>query len=789
LRKQATPDDGILFFLSETAQIQVSSWKGTFGQKATDSIKACRQQRSAVRVRIRRTSFGLQRGLHTAFKLMLALGCLQTVCGADPNARPGSTDGWHNRQRFKWVTKEPESGAAVDGDEDVHWFLWSVLGVASVGVGLVTVMTLRRWDRADERKAAMTESVMAEDPSMVEFLRALHEGPVVGESETSILWNAGPGPAKTGESVAVSDTRPKDLAGSVKDLSDLWAAFMKSGRFPGDEDQPKKLHELMQIAAQIQEGCAVSHLRPARLLASALKGLLRQLSTRASNLTPSALRTGAAAIDLLELLCDRSVRPDLLSEPPVRILVVDDDPITRGTLSSGLRKALTEPELAPDGKTALILVAQRSYDLILLDVEMPGLDGFEVCSKIHDTVKNCTTPVVFVTSHSDFDSRAKSALVGAHDLIGKPFLAFEITVKALTLVLRTRLGDEKPARNETEKPNSGTTPGLEGTASAALPSSPVAATASEQLSRKLNEIGTPSKPQLDAVATVLNSGSAPAVTASKSQPPRAEPGHPAGDPQPSTCEYARAFLERAPAQIQLLRTQLAAARDSTQPAEREELLRKLLLGVRTLCAEADRAKLSALLRIGSALEAVVKRLEKQPRYDITAAALDMIDQLCQSGADLDLAKAPAHLLVVDDDPVARRAIAGSLQLAFGRPDSADCGDAALVLATDTLYDLIFVDVLMPGMDGYATCEKLHELPLNLLSPVVFVTSLDDMDSRTKAAISGGCGFIPKPVVPCEIMLVALTYIVRSRLQARALATWKDAISAPANEGVLVGGLN
>jgi PleD family two-component response regulator len=77
---------------------------------------------------------------------------------------------------------------------------------------------------------------------------------------------------------------------------------------------------------------------------------------------------------------------------------------------------------------------------------MPGIEGFELCSKIHETVLNRKTPVVFVTHHNDFQARSKSALTGAQDLIAKPFLTFEITVKALTLVLRERLSkDRRPA--------------------------------------------------------------------------------------------------------------------------------------------------------------------------------------------------------------------------------------------------------------------------------------------------------------------------------------------------------
>ena len=142
------------------------------------------------------------------------------------------------------------------------------------------------------------------------------------------------------------------------------------------------------------------------------------------------------------------MRPDLVTEPPVRLLAVDDDPISRRAMSLALAKAFNAPDLAPDGLTALALAGRQTYDVIFLDVEMPGMDGFELCTKIHETELNRTTPVVFVTRHSDFDSRAKSTELGARGShLGKPFLVFEITVKALTLVMRARLdhGEVEPA--------------------------------------------------------------------------------------------------------------------------------------------------------------------------------------------------------------------------------------------------------------------------------------------------------------------------------------------------------
>ena len=99
----------------------------------------------------------------------------------------------------------------------------------------------------------------------------------------------------------------------------------------------------------------------------------------------------------------------------------------------------SQPDLAVNGEAALVHVAEKAYDVIFLDVHMPGMDGFELCTKIRASDLNRATPVVFVTGQSDFDSRAKSVLSGGNDLMGKPFLIFEVAVKALTLALQSRI--------------------------------------------------------------------------------------------------------------------------------------------------------------------------------------------------------------------------------------------------------------------------------------------------------------------------------------------------------------
>ena len=126
------------------------------------------------------------------------------------------------------------------------------------------------------------------------------------------------------------------------------------------------------------------------------------------------------------------------------ILVVEDTEYHQDLFKTWLEGQYSVT-LAVDGETALAQAARQAYDVIFLDVQLPGMDGFELCAKIRGTDFNRTTPVIFVTGHGGFDARARSALSGGNDLMGKPFLIFEVTVKALTLALQSRLQAEHPS--------------------------------------------------------------------------------------------------------------------------------------------------------------------------------------------------------------------------------------------------------------------------------------------------------------------------------------------------------
>jgi two-component system, NarL family, sensor histidine kinase BarA len=129
--------------------------------------------------------------------------------------------------------------------------------------------------------------------------------------------------------------------------------------------------------------------------------------------------------------------------------------------------------------------------------------------------------------------------------------------------------------------------------------------------------------------------------------------------------------------------------------------------------------------------------------------------------------------VIDDEPIARRAVVGALQLAFLKPENVGDGESAVALAAEKKFDMVFMDVEMPGMDGYATCRKIHETSLKQHAPFVFVTSHTDLETRAHCVSAGGSDFVAKPILFVEITVKAFTHALRERLRnAASLAATK-----------------
>jgi CheY-like chemotaxis protein len=144
-------------------------------------------------------------------------------------------------------------------------------------------------------------------------------------------------------------------------------------------------------------------------------------------------------VDFLGVLFEKGTLPERQEIPASKILVVDDEAISRRAIVYALEKARLKSVNVDDSQQALNLLMENEFDLIFLDVDMPGMTGYELCAKLRALPQHKKTPVVFVTSLNDFDNRTSSTMAGGNDFIGKPFLFIELAVKALIYVLRSKL--------------------------------------------------------------------------------------------------------------------------------------------------------------------------------------------------------------------------------------------------------------------------------------------------------------------------------------------------------------
>jgi len=121
------------------------------------------------------------------------------------------------------------------------------------------------------------------------------------------------------------------------------------------------------------------------------------------------------------------------------VLVVDDQPLNLQAMADALRPIGYEVWQALDGESALAIARERSPDVILLDVMMPGLDGYEVCRRLKADSETRLLPVVFLTGLDSRQARLQGLEAGATDFLSKPFDLVELEVRVRNLVSFRRL--------------------------------------------------------------------------------------------------------------------------------------------------------------------------------------------------------------------------------------------------------------------------------------------------------------------------------------------------------------
>lgn len=131
-----------------------------------------------------------------------------------------------------------------------------------------------------------------------------------------------------------------------------------------------------------------------------------------------------------------------------RVLVIDDEPPIRLLCRVNLEAEGMEVLEAADGPSGLAKAKSRRPDVILLDVMMPGLDGWRVAEELLDDPTTQEIPIVFLTARAEFRDRARGLDIGGVDYVTKPFNPVELAPLVRDLLGRLKAGERDELRRE-----------------------------------------------------------------------------------------------------------------------------------------------------------------------------------------------------------------------------------------------------------------------------------------------------------------------------------------------------
>jgi CheY-like chemotaxis protein len=424
-----------------------------------------------------------------------------------------------------------------------------------------------------------------------------------------------------------------------------------------------------------------------------------------------------------------------------KILIIEDDTITANVYSNRFRVEGFQVEVAPDGEAGLALVKSFEPDIVTCDLMMPRRNGVEVITALRADPTTRSLPII-VFSNSYLSSMIKDAwAAGATKCLSKADCTPKHLIEVIQNLLAAKTGG--PSANITALPGStqfmGRAQAVVGaTAFVARPTGLAAAPTSH---------------------TAFAGGTAPGAS-----------GGDRGDAEVMMQALLRKnFFENTPKEMTVFRAIMSSLNKSEDLVARPQAMMDLARRMKTLAGTAGMLSFRVFATLTSAMEAFARELTEKPEQINTSSLRTMVQAVDFLPVLLEQCHLPEattnlspHILVVDDEPVSRRALVTALGRAELRSIQVDDPAVALRLVEHNTFDLIFTDVEMPGMSGFDLCAKIRTVPDSARTPVIFVTSNTDFSSRAKSTLSGGSDFIGKPFLFMEVAVKALTHYLRSR---------------------------
>ncbi len=227
------------------------------------------------------------------------------------------------------------------------------------------------------------------------------------------------------------------LEGAPEKLKDLRRALHEVSREGGDR---AAMVEFYRTIHGFAEQMAVLGERPLYYLSTQIEMLAHDLGKFPDQINPSVLRTLGQSIDFLATLLPDTMRKRLRDPGAAQVLVVDDEDGARKIIMAAMRVANLKSMAADTPSTGLSALGVQGFDLIFLDVGLPEMNGFELCTRIRALPMHEKTPIIFITGMATFQNRVQSSLSGGNDFVGKPFSIAELGLKALIWIFKGQLG-------------------------------------------------------------------------------------------------------------------------------------------------------------------------------------------------------------------------------------------------------------------------------------------------------------------------------------------------------------
>ena len=427
-----------------------------------------------------------------------------------------------------------------------------------------------------------------------------------------------------------------------------------------------------------------------------------------------------------------------------RILLAEDNPLNQQIAVELLSDEGLQVEVAENGEVALRMALAKPYALVLMDMQMPVMDGVDATRAIRRERDTATLPILAMTANAADADRRRCAEAGMDDHISKP-----IDPPALFATLRSWL-----ARQAARGPlPGGGEPAAVETAAAAVPA-PMAAEATVPAAAVVGVApAAGGLPAIEGVDTALGLQRAAGKTALFEKMLRTY----ANDQRMATAQLQAALAAGDVPTAERLAHTLKGSSGSIGAIA----LQAQAGSIETLCRSGvDPAAMLPLLaplgeQLGRTIAAIDAALPPEPAPDETPAGDD--------GA----ADGRPRVLVVDDAPANLTLMSGLLRGEYA-VRTADGGEKALAMVvTGPLPDLILLDVMMPGMDGYEVCRRLKAEPATAEIPVIFLTARSDAEDEERGLKLGAVDYITKPISP-PIALSRIRSHVSLYRQKRAL---------------------